>query len=64
MESNNLLSPTAQKAAKRIRTLRTISQKTGIQTTDEQARILLALDDEDLLAVADAIGMKRPAVTR
>jgi hypothetical protein len=58
MEGNTLLSTTAQKATKRIRTLRALSQKTGIQTTEEQIRILLALDDEDVLTVADAVGMK------
>jgi len=64
MEGNTLLSSTAQKAVKRIRTLRALSQKTGIQTHEEQIKILLNLEDDDCLAVADAIGMKRPAVQR
>ena len=64
MEGNTLLSTTAQKAVKRIRTLQSLTDKTGLITRDEQIKILLALDDDDCLAVADAIGMKRPAVTR
>ena len=64
MEGNILLSATAQKAAKRIRTLRELSERTGLITRDEQIKILLALDDEDCLAVADAIGIKRGAVQR
>jgi hypothetical protein len=55
---NTLLSDTAQKAVERIRTLQTISQKTGIQTREEQVRILLALENADALAVADVIGVK------
>ena len=55
MEGNTVLSSSAQKAIKRIRTLRALSDKTGIITRDEQIKILLALDDEDVLAVADAI---------
>ena len=64
MEGNTLLSTTAQKAVKRIRTLQSLTDKTGLITRDEQIKILLTLDDDDCLAVADAIGMKRPAVTR
>ena len=64
MEGNTLLSSTAQKAVKRIRTLQSLTNKTGLITRDEQIKILLALDDDDCLAVADAIGMKRPAVQR
>jgi len=55
---NTTLSPTAQKAVERIRTLQTISQKTGIITRDEQIKILLALENADALAVADVIGRK------
>ena len=55
---NTALSATAQKAVERIHTLQTISQKTGIQTREEQVRILLALENADALAVADVIGRK------
>jgi len=55
---NTILSAAAQKAAERIRTLQTINQKTGIQTREEQVRILLALENADALAVADVIGVK------
>jgi len=53
---NTTLSTAAQKAIERIRTLRTISQKTGVQTYQEQIRILLTLDNDDALAVADTVG--------
>jgi hypothetical protein len=55
-DGNTLLSPTAQQAADRIRTLRTLTQKTGIITRDEQIKILFALDNTDLLAVIDQVG--------
>lgn len=61
MEGNTTVSPAAQKAIKRLRTLRALSQKTGIITNDEQIKILLALDDDDCLMVADAVGIKRGA---
>lgn len=55
---NTTLSSPAQKAVERIRTLRAITEKTGFQTRDEQIRLLLALEDADVLAVIDAVGMK------
>jgi hypothetical protein len=61
---NTLLSPDAQTALKRIRTLREITRKTGFQTTDEQFRLLIALPDTDALAVVDLIGRDRKEVTR
>jgi hypothetical protein len=53
---NTLLTTAAQQAVDRIKTLQAISRKTGIQTYQEQARILLDLSNEDALAVADSIG--------
>ncbi|HKV79541.1 MAG TPA: hypothetical protein VJP02_15440 [Candidatus Sulfotelmatobacter sp.] len=61
MDGNTTLSPNAQKAIKRIRTLRELSDKTGLITRDEQIKILLGLEDDDCLAVADAVGIKRGA---
>lgn len=58
MNGNTILSATAQKAVERIHTLQAISQKTGIQTREEQVRILLSLENVDALAVADVIGRK------
>ena len=58
---NTTLSAEAQKAIKRIKTIRTFSDRTGLITRDEQIKILLNLDDNDILAVADALGLKRPA---
>ena len=55
-DGNTLLSPTAQEAADRIRTLRTLTQKTGIIARDEQIKILFALTNTDLLAVIDQVG--------
>jgi len=57
-DGNTTLSPTALAAAERLRTLRTITQKTGIVTRDEQIKILLALSNEDVLAVIDVVGLK------
>jgi hypothetical protein len=57
-DGNTTLSPTAQAATERFRTLRTITQKTGIVTRDEQIKILLALSNEDVLAVIDVLGLK------
>lgn len=59
INGNTALSPTVQKAVERIQALRAVTQKTGIQTFDEQNRILLALDSRDMLAVADVIGKVR-----
>ena len=53
---NTVLSDTARKALERIRALRAVSAKTGLQTFEEQNRILLALENTDMLAVADALG--------
>lgn len=52
---NTLLTPTAIAAVERIKTLRLLTQKTGFQTTEEQFKILLCLDNADALAVADAL---------
>lgn len=54
---NSLLSETAVCALKRIRTLRALTNKTGLQTTREQFDVLLALSNEDALAVADELKM-------
>lgn len=58
---NTLLSQKAVKALKRIITLKELTRRTGLQTTREQGEVLLALNDEDALSVADAI---KTAVTR
>jgi len=55
-DGNTLLSPAAQEATDRIRTLRTLTQKTGIITRDEQIKILFALGNTDLLAVIGQVG--------
>jgi hypothetical protein len=52
---NTLLTTTALAAVERIKTLRLLTQKTGFQTTEEQFKILLKLDNADALAVADAL---------
>jgi hypothetical protein len=43
------------KVIERIKTLRLLTQKTGLQTVEEQFKILLSLDNADALAVADAL---------
>jgi hypothetical protein len=48
----NGLSPAAQKAVTRIRVLRVLAIRTGLQTKEEQIKILLALPDADCLAAS------------
>lgn len=57
-DGNTTLSPAAQAAIERIKTLRAVTQKTGIQTINAQVDTLLALPNEDCLAVADALNMR------
>jgi hypothetical protein len=64
MNGNCDLSKEAQHAVGRIRTLRLLTTKTGLQTREEQFRVLLSLSDEDAIAVADAIGGDGPRGTR
>lgn len=61
---NTLLSDPAVKALRRIHTLKALTKKTGMITTREQGEILLALNDDDALVVADALSTERKAVTR
>ena len=46
------LSPAAEKANRRIRVLQVLTERTGLQTREEQFKILMALEDADCLAVA------------
>ncbi len=55
---NTTLSQAACAALQRIRTLRALTTKTGLQTTREQFDVLLKLEDKDCLAVADALSEK------
>jgi len=63
---NTLLSEAAIAAIRRIETLKEVARKTGFQTHNEQFKILLALSDEDMRAVADKITISRtqPIVSR
>jgi len=56
---NTILSAEACHAIERIRTLRALTQETGLQTTREQFEILLKLNNEDALAVAKATKVTR-----
>ena len=49
---NTVLTAEATEVLKRIRTLREVTKRTGFQTTAEQSKILLALNNDDLLAVS------------
>jgi len=53
MNGNTNLSPTAQKAFQRIRTLQLLTERTGFITKEEQFKILMSLNDGDCLAVAE-----------
>jgi DNA polymerase III sliding clamp (beta) subunit (PCNA family) len=56
---NTLLTTEAVEALKRIRALREATKKTGFQTTAEQSRILLSLNNDDLLAVSEELARVR-----
>lgn len=58
-DGNSILSSAAQIAVERIRTLRLITEKTGITTFEKQIETLLALDNNtDLTAVADLLQLR------
>ena len=44
-------------ALRRVQRLRGLGQKTGFQTHTEQFKILMSLNDEDCLAVAEKIAI-------
>jgi hypothetical protein len=56
---NTLLSKEALEALQRIRTLREATKRTGFQTTAEQSKILLALNNNDLLTVSSELAVTR-----
>jgi hypothetical protein len=56
---NTLLSTEAIETLKRIRALREATKRTGFQTTAEQSKILLALNNDDLLAVSAELSAER-----
>jgi hypothetical protein len=58
-DGNTNLSTTALAAIKRIRTLRQASRRTGLATTTEQANVLLALNDTDILAASAVLAEER-----
>jgi hypothetical protein len=49
------MSEQMKKAIERIRVLRSLSQKTGIITKSEQIQVLLSLDNEEMMQVADLL---------
>jgi hypothetical protein len=61
VDGNTLFSSASTKAVQRIRALRTFTQETGIQTRDEQIKIVLGLDNEDLLDVVKALKLNAVA---
>jgi hypothetical protein len=63
MNGNTTLSPTAQKAFQRIRTLQLLTERTGFITKEEQFKILVSLDDADCLAVAEVLHNERKGVS-
>jgi hypothetical protein len=52
VNGNTTLSPEAQAAIKRVLALREFTRQTGFATVNEQANVMLALSNEDLLAAA------------
>ena len=58
-DGKTTLSLTAQAALKRIHVLREASRRTGLATTTEQANVLLALNDADILAVSAILAEER-----
>lgn len=62
IEGNNNLSPTAQEALQRVRALRTLTARTGFQTTAEQSKVILALNNADLLAVSAELARNKEGV--
>jgi hypothetical protein len=56
---NRLLSTEAVEALKRIHALREATKRTGFQSTAEQSKILLALNNDDLLSVSAELSAER-----
>ena len=59
IDGNTVLSPAAQAALKRIKTLKEAAKRTGFTTTSEQANVLLALSDSDILDVSAVLAAER-----
>jgi DNA polymerase III sliding clamp (beta) subunit (PCNA family) len=58
---NIVLSKEAAEALRRIFALREATKKTGFQTTAEQSRVMLSLNNDDLLAVSVELSAERGA---
>jgi hypothetical protein len=52
---NDNLSEKGRSAVRRIKALRTLSERTGLITKNEQIQVLLSLDPDDMLAAADMV---------
>ena len=63
---NATISPAAIAAFRRIQMLRELTQKTGLQTSTKQFEVLMGLNDEAVLIVAENIVVSRsqPIVSR
>lgn len=54
-DGNSSLSDAVRESYTRIKTLRAISQKTGLKTDQEQFKVLIGLPNDDALAVVDLL---------
>jgi hypothetical protein len=61
VNGNTTLSDTALRAFQRIKTLRTITAKTGIITVNQQYATIIELADQDALAVAEMLFQDKKA---
>lgn len=61
IDGNNTLSPAVKTAYERIRTLRAITNKTALQTSQEQFKVLMELGNDDAVALAELMSKDRKA---
>lgn len=60
---NTNLSEAARKAIQRIRVLQVLHERTGFSTQREQFDVIMALNDDDCLAVSEEVSKIRKGVT-
>jgi hypothetical protein len=59
VDGNNTLSPVVKTAHERIRTLQAVTRKTGLQTQQEQFKVLMELGNDDALSLAELMSKDR-----